>query len=538
MVLLSLSPSTTAGAGEVEATTRATSARRTTQRLSVDLGAVRAVAVDARSADAHGFDGDGRTTFGLAGGPLVFGPVHPRGFLRLSSAPLGFVPSSSVYAEAGGLALDTGLEPTSRVGGGLELMRGTIALSVFEDDDARTGAVVLRLGAAPSRVGLEILGAASDVRERPPGDSWYPEDPVFAGRLLVHGGMRALLRPAEAAREAGNGSPQLKELDVTLLGSSGVFARPGAAASARAELSVPVGESATGGAAAVLGVEHPWYRNREGTRPGERAAARVSLSGSGEAVRVGLRGRTVTEDRPLEAGSVFPREHALGPAVGVGTDTGPHGEAAAERVWLRDADGDRRVDGEVRLELGYRREFLRSAVEVERQWEGAEYGDAVRVELALGGTDAPVGVRLEQWTRVRWPDGIAGGGIPESPGSGGAANGREGTEPPAAEGAAGISLRPGALTAALRVATERPIELSEAGRRALGEAPFDHLSVRLEVRLRVAVADLDAKDESGYLEVYGEPDNVDDGGHERTGHDGGVEPESMDDQRRDDTYDR
>lgn len=556
------------GAGEVETTTRATSARRTVSRMSASLGAVRAVAVDSR-----GVEEEGRTTFGLEAGPLVFGPVDPTGLHRLSAAPLGFVAGSSVFGEQTGLSLDTSMEPTSRVGGGLELLQGALALSVFEDDDARTGAVALRLGrAAVAGLGMETLLSVSDARERPAGNSWYPDEPGFAGGLLVHGGLLASLTPAaggtplrrgpqpggapgpaESASAAG-GRLRLTHLGVTVLGSAGSFARPGGAAHLRAKFSGTVGDTAAGrasaAATAVLGVEHPWYRDRTGKRPPERAAARVSLSGGGDVARVSVRGRAVVEDRPLEIGAKFPRELALAPAIEIGTGAGPRGEVAAERVWLRDSDGERRRDGEVEVGVGHRRELLKTGVEIRRRWEGAEYEDAVRGELTLGGADAPAGLRFEHWARVSWPDGVGGGGAGEPPSGGGAGGGGHGggagtgsaggrrAAPPRVEGAAGFRVSPGPVTVSLRVETERPIELSGAGRRAVEEAPFEYLSIRLELRLRVAVADLDAQHESGYLEVYGKPDNVDDGGHEGAGHDGGIESESMNDERRNDTDNR
>ncbi|NBC28664.1 MAG: hypothetical protein GVY29_01570, partial [Spirochaetes bacterium] len=209
LLLISATSPVLVFAGEVETTTRVTSAWRSVSRLAARLGAVRAVAVD-----AHGVDETGRTTFGLEAGPLLFGPVDLTGLHRLSRSPLGFEPRSSVYAEAARLGLDTTMEPTSRVGGGLELLRGAVGLTVFEDADARTGALALRLGATPGRgprngwprgglqaasgFGVETLVAASDAGERPAGTSWYPDEPSFAGGPLAHGAIRATLRPDTA----------------------------------------------------------------------------------------------------------------------------------------------------------------------------------------------------------------------------------------------------------------------------------------------------------------------------------------------------
>ena len=564
LLLLSVLPRTPARAGEVESTTRATSASRTANRLSADLGAMRAVAVDTR-----GSGEEGRTTFGLEAGPMVFGPVDLSGLHRLLRSPLGFAPGSAVYGEATGLRLDTSLDPTSRMGGELELLHGTVGLSVFEDGDARTGALALRLGAAPGRdprrarplrrrspaslLGIELMTSVSDVRERPAGDTWYPEEPGFAGGLLVHGGIRATLAgsrmrtgdsPAAATVSdavTGGNRLRLTELEASLFGSSGAFVRPGGAASLRAAFSGPLGGAGAGGGSVVFGFEQPWYRNRRGERPSERAVAEVSLTADAELLRARVDARSVVEDRPLEVGAEFPRERSVAPSVEVGAESGPYGEAGALREWLRNSDGERRRDGEVEVGLGYRQERLRTGVGIRRRWEGAEYEDAVRGELTLGGAQAPLGLRFTHWIRVRWPDGVAGGGarVPASGGSsksGGAA--RRPPAPPEAEGAAGLSLRPGPVAISLRAATERPIELSRAGRRAVEAAPFEYLVVRLEVRLRVAVADLDAQHESGYLEVYGKPDNVDDGGHEGAGHDGGVESEAMNEKRRNHTDDR
>ncbi len=560
LVVLSALPRTSARAGEVESTTRATSVRRTANRLSADLGAMRAVAVDTR-----GSGEEGRTTFGLEAGPMVFGPVDLSGLHRLLRSPLGFAPRSAVHGEETGLRLDTSLDPTSRMGGELELLRGAVGLSVFEDGDGRTGALALSLGAVPGRnlptaptprlrsssslLGIELMTTLSDVRERPAGDTWYPDEPGFAGGLLVHGGIRATLSgspgrtgdsPAADAVSGGN-RLRLTGLEASLFGSSGAFARPGGAASLRAAFSGQLGGAGSGGGSVVLGLEQPWYRNRRGERPSERAVAEVSLTGEGELLRARVDGRSIVEDRPLEVGAEFPRERSVAPSVEVGAEAGAYGEAAALREWLRDSDGERRRDGEVEVGLGYRQERLRTGVGIRRRWEGAEYEDAVRGELTLGGAQAPLGLRFTHWVRVRWPDGVAGGGapVPATGGgsrSGGAAPGR--SEPPEAEGAAGLSLRPGPVAISLRATTERPIELSRAGRRAVEEAPFEYFVVRLEVRLRVAVADLDAQHESGYLEVYGKPDDVDDGGHEGAGHDGGVESEAMNEKRRDDSDDR
>ena len=539
-------------AGEVETTTRATSARRSLSRLSASLGTVRAVAVDAR-----GVDETRRTTFGLEAGPLLFGPVDLTGLHRLSRSPLGFEPRSSVYAEATGLGLDTTMEPTSRVGGGLELLRGAVGLTVFEDPEARTGALALRLGATPgrdslngwprggrrasSRLGIDTLVAASDAGERPAGPSWYPDEPGFAGGPLVHGAIRATLGPdtAPASGGPGGGGLRVTHLGLTMLGSSGRFARSAGAALFRAGVAGPLGPSVSAGAAAAVGVEQPWYRDRTGKRPTEWMSARLSLFVDGEVVRLGMKGRSVLEDRPLEVGAESPRELVVAPEVEVGGRSGAYGTAAAAREWLWDSDGERRRDGEVEVGIGYRQALLRTGVEIQRQWEGAEYEDAVRGEVALGGAEAPAGLRFEHWIRVRWPDGVAGGGAGGSlagGGSGGGVGGRR-AAPPGVEGAAGLSARPGPVTISLHVQTERSIELSGTGRRALEAAPFDYLSVRLELRLRIAVADLDAQHESGYLEVYGKPDNVDDGGHEGAGHDGGIESEAMDEERRDDTDD-
>ncbi len=550
LFLLCAAPPTLVTAGEVESTTRATSARRTANRLSVDLRAVQAVAVNDR-----GTGEEGRTTFGFEAGPLVFGPVNLRGLHRLSRAPLGVTPRSAVHGERTDLRLDTSMDPTSRMGGELELLHETVGISVFEDGDGRTGSLALRLGAVPGRdsrrrrppqrrspplvLGLELMSSVSDARERPAGDSWYPDDPGFAGGLLVHGGIRATLAgsPAAGAIFGGDGL-RLTRVDALLFGSGGTFARRGGAASVRAEFSGPLGSSASGGGSVVLGFEQPWYRNRRGERPSERAVARVSLLGDGELMRARVDARSVVEDRPLEADVAFPRELAVSPSVRVGADAGPYGEAAAEREWLRSSDGERGRDGEVEVGLGYRQELVRTGVEIRRQWEGAEYEDAVRGELALGGAEAPAGLRFEHWLRLSWPDGVAGGGAGGGAGvppSGGA--GARRTVPPGLEGAAGLSARPGPVAISLHVQTERSIELSGEGRRALEEAPFEYLSVRLELRLRVAVADLDAQHESGYLEIYGKPDNVDDGGHEGAGHDGGIESEAMDEKRRNDTDD-
>jgi hypothetical protein len=559
LVLLSVLPRTPARAGEVESTTRATSARRTANRVTADLGAVLAVAVDARA-----IGGEDRTTFGLEAGPLVFGPVHLSGLHRLLRSPLGFAPRSAVYGEATGLRLDTSLDPTSRMGGELELANRSVGVSVFEDADGRTGALALRLGAASARdlrrarpqrlispsslFGIELITTVSDVRARPAGDSWYPDEPGFEGGLLVHGGIRARLSglPAQtggspAADEASGGRRlRLTGLDVSLFGSSGTFARRGGGASIRAEVSGPLGRAGSGAGSIALGLEQPWYRNRMGERPSERAAARVSLAGEGELLRARVDARSVVGDRPLEVGAEFPRQRSVAPSVEVGAEAGPYGEAAALREWLRDSDGERRLDGEVEVGLGYRQERVRTGVEIRRRWEGAEYEDAVRGELTLGGAQVPPALRFTHWIRVRWPDGVAGGGsrVPAPGGSSRSGGARWQPSPPEAEGAAGISLRPGPVSISLRAGTERPIEFSRAGRRALEEAPFEYLSVRLEVRLRVAVADLDAQHESGYLEVYGKPDNVNDGGHERAGHDGGVESEAMDEKRRDHPDDR
>ncbi|MFO7781185.1 MAG: hypothetical protein R6W94_06105, partial [Spirochaetia bacterium] len=379
LFLLCALPHTLVRAGEVESTTRTTSARLTANRLSTDLGAVQAVAVDAR-----GIGEEERTTFGLEAGPLVFGPVHLGGLHRLSRAPLGFAPRSAVHGEGTGLGLDTSLDPTARMGGELELLRGTIGLSVFEDGDARSGALALRLGAVPGRdvrrartplrrsraslLGIELMTAVSNVRPRPAGDSWYPDEPGFAGGLLVHGGIRATLAgspartdglpPADAV--SGAGRLRLTGVDASLFGSSGAFVRPGGAASLRAGFSGPLGGAASGAGAVVLGFEQPWYRNRRGERPSERAVARVSLAGDGELLRARVDARWLVEDRPLEVGAEFPRERAVSPSVEVGAAVGPYGEVAAEREWLRDSDGERRRDGEVEVGLGYRQERVRT----------------------------------------------------------------------------------------------------------------------------------------------------------------------------------
>ena len=101
----------------------------------------------------------------------------------------------------------------------------------------------------------------------------------------------------------------------------------------------------------------------------------------------------------------------------------------------------------------------------------------------------------------------------------------------------GVSARGERFTLAFRAETEGGVELSAAGREGLKAQPWEHLAVRLEFRVRAKLPDLDAEDESGYLEVYGKPGDVDDGGHEGAGHDGGVEADAVDDQRRDDTDD-
>jgi hypothetical protein len=297
-----------------------------------------------------------------------------------------------------------------------------------------------------------------------------------------------------------------------------------------------LGESVSAGGATALGLEQPWYRDRTGKRPTERASARLSLFVDGAVVRLGMKGRSLLEDRPFEVGTEPPRELGVAPKVEVGGRRGAYGKTAAERAWLWDSDGERRRDGELEVGLGYREELVRTAVEIRRQWEGAEYEDAVRGELTLGGAEAPAGLRLEHWVRIGWADGVAGAGAGASSGGGGS-RGESREAPPTVEGAVGVRLRPGPVAISLRAQTERSIELSGPGRRAVDEAPFEYLSVRLELRLRVSVADLDAQHESGYLEVYGKPDHIDDGGHEGAGHDGGVESEAMDEERSDDTND-
>jgi hypothetical protein len=502
--------------------------------LLADVGSIRAVAVDARAQE-----GDARMAAGVAAGPLVFGPVSRGGLHRLLGEPLDFDPSSEVWSEATGLSLDTSMEPTARLGAGLTLLRGRIGVFGYEDADGRTGA--LRVGssplglrtaaaaapapesvAAPGReppsrplpLTVEALATLSEAAGRPAGDAWYPDEPGFPGGTLVHGGTRigVVREPVEPRR------PALR-VDVAVLASAGRFTRAGGAVSARAALRVA-------GFTAMLagGLEHPSYRNAAGERPSQRRrlVTVLSFEGAGPAawLEAEVAGEMRGEDPPAAVDAQPPREHGLGAELALGLDRGPRLEAHSEHGWLRDADGERLRQATAGLGLGWRGELAALSMDAERSWEVPEYEDALRLEWRLGGAGAPLGLRLEHWVRLTWPEGAGG------------------SPPPRLEGAAGIGMRPGRFTLSLRAEADGSFELSADGRRDLESSPWEHITVRIEGRVRVSVPDLDAEDESGYLEVYGKPDNVDDGSHERAGHDGGVEAEAVNEEGGDDPDNR
>lgn len=518
-------------AGDAETTVRADTAGEVTTRLGIDLAAVRAVAVD-----EHGADGRRRTTVGLQAGPLVFGPVLREGLLRRLREPVSFAPTSGIWREATALALDTSLDPTPRTGAGLTLLGGRFQAAVWEDADARTGAATLRCGAAPgvrrpraARAGAELLFAVSDSAARPADATWYPEEAGFAGGALAHGAVRAGLR-IPTADGPGRGGPggsagaalPTARLDLVGAASAGEYARPGGSASVRVGLRGRGGETA-----AAVGVEHPDYRATDGSRPEEFAAAAVSARRDGAWLQLELTAVARMEDPPLEMRARPPRERELAGGIRLGREEGPRLELAGGRELRREADGERRRSRDAALGAGYYVDLFRAALEVERSREDTDVEDAMRGDFSAGGAGAPAGLRVEQWVRITWPDGAPG-----------VSGGGQGADPPRLEAAAGISLRPGRFVLSVRAETAREVELSAAGGQALEAAPEEYLSVRIEMRTRVDLPGLHAEDESGYLEVYGKPGDVDDGGHERTGHDGRVEAEAVDEKRSNHTDNR
>jgi hypothetical protein len=279
----------------------------------------------------------------------------------------------------------------------------------------------------------------------------------------------------------------------------------------------------------VVGAESPAYRNVAGSRPPELAAAALATAVGGELVRIEVDGAAAVEDRPYAVGTRHPHSEELRGAVEVGRAQGLRAAVEAGREWTSTADGERERNADFGVEAGFRAEIVRLQVQARRSFDGrgpARYEDTFRQELSFGGAGAPVGLRFEQWLRVSWPDGVR-------PGRSGGNSG----EPPEIEGALALSAAPGRFSVGLRAETDTPIEVSAVGRRALTDAPWDHLTLELEVRVSVDVPALHAEDESGYLEVYGKPGNVDHGSHKRSGHDGGVESQAVDDERGNDSDD-
>jgi hypothetical protein len=248
-----------------------------------------------------------------------------------------------------------------------------------------------------------------------------------------------------------------------------------------------------------------------------------------------MAGEVSRDDRPTEIGARPPRQRWLSAGLELEGEAGAGIELHGAHEWLEEADGEALREAELAAAAGLRGERAAVRLEAERDWEVPEYEDSLRLQWHVGGAAAPLGLRVEQWLRLSWPEGIGGRGARGAPARG--APGGGATAPARLEGAAGVGIRAGRLSLSVRAQTDGAVELSAAGRREAAAAPWEHIVLRVEGRVRVSVPDLHAEDESGYLEVYGKPDHVDDGGHEGAGHDGGVEPEAMDEQGRDDPDD-
>ena len=504
-----LVPVPTPECGELELTSRLESDRTAKTRLLLDVGALRAVALDMREQE-----GTGEATFGAEGGPVTFGAVDLSGLYSVVAGPLSPEPGSELWEEPSRLSLDTGLDPVSRFGGELELLEGRLAVSIYEDADALTGAAAMSLwgggatrgAGAGSSGGAELLTYVSQVVATDGDESWYPETPGFAGGRLA-GGI------AEMSVALG---PKLS-VAALAAASAGAFAPPGYAAVLRGRFSG--GERLE--AAVISGVEHPSYRGPDGRRPREASVLGAEAGlGLGALTRLEL-GAVVSRldpprPRPSRAGETEPpREREVAAGLEVGGEEGLSGAFGAERTWLRNEEGAQSTESELGLGAGYRGEVLRATVEAERELETTDidtpdehsrHSDALRQEVGMNAG----WFRLEQWLRLLWEDGVDGTGDPE------------------VEGAVEISAVFTRVAFTLRAETARPIAVAQDGRERVASQPGEFLTVRLEVTVGLEAPGLDAEDEAGYLEVYGKPGDVYDRSHEGAGHDRRIEADAMD----------
>ncbi len=495
---------------EVETTVRGDATREITTRIFTDIGALRAVAVEHRDER-----GEAQHSFGLEAGPVMFGPTERKGLHRIVHTPLGFAAGSDVWNERTNVGLDIAMEPTSRYGGQLELVKERLFVSAYEGAGVRSfGANAAHTGHRVELRGLSLVSAVHSAQAADAGERWYPRETPFAGGLLSNTAVQAVLRPTEVFA-----------IHATGLLSTGQYVPPAGAALVLARYS---GQLLTG--AVALGTEQPRYRAPDGESPSAFRAADGSAALSLSPLDISGKARALVEDRPLSREAVHPWEYGGELRVEAGRSRGLRGGVSLERSRHSSAQEEVHHEGAAEVLLSVRGAHVFAKLEARRRWRETYYEDAVRLQTSLRGA----GLNFEQWVRVDWPDGLALEA--EEDGRGGTANGgrkwipdiaHQGA-PPELAGRVALGWRPGRVSVAVHAETMRAVELTLDGREAASSDWPEYVGFGLEVSLRIDTPTLDAEDESGYLEIYGKPDHVDDGRHERSGHDRGVEAQSMD----------
>jgi hypothetical protein len=141
---------------------------------------------------------DAEQRIGISAGPLVFGPVRPRGGFRRAIDPTTGGVVSSAVGEPNGLALDSSLEPSTWSGVGVSLVRssevlhgGAIRMGYLTSPD-RANLVIGSVELSPWRGrwgGVSIIAARSEPLDEgrpiefdPSEESWItPTTPVRNG---------------------------------------------------------------------------------------------------------------------------------------------------------------------------------------------------------------------------------------------------------------------------------------------------------------------------------------------------------------------
>jgi hypothetical protein len=234
------------------------------QRLELEAGGVRLVALDAR----RGLD-PVYQAFGLETPWLVLGPVEPGGLLRELANPLGFTPGSGVFGERSGLRLESSLSGTSRRG--LQLAPLPERLGLYA---VRSRTVPFTFGGL-LRLPLGRAGEAEALAQLvlPPqpaaAEAWFAGEPAHLGGPLVHlAGRFALQSSANPRQPAG----PILSWGAALC--AGPMARPGLYNRITAGL-----ETGPAAAEALLGFCTEEYRTPEGTGgdSGTRLGLRVRV---------------------------------------------------------------------------------------------------------------------------------------------------------------------------------------------------------------------------------------------------------------------